>query len=250
VLTEAGRLIIQKAMRIEEMVVDFDATLRSISKGSAPLVSIRMSEGVASYLIAPVMAGQELGPLGIAACRDGLRLPPIKIITPDSPQRADITLAWVPKGKIPSGHQNDKVRKLTDISFAPFHSEKYRNKDRAIDQFDDLLGHHIVTLDAYQWFREGGWQDWHMLTSTADTSSTNWSCSVGHLTLNGIGIGLLPTYTPLYASEMKPLDIHVPSMEATLWMMSPEESAKDPAVRECLTVLGKLFNSADWMRPI
>jgi len=248
VLTEAGNALVLRALRVEEEILSFQDTLKRLGRNFERLVTIRMSEGVASYLIGPVLVGQELGPLGAAAQKEGIRLPSIKILTPDSPQKADIALSWTPVGRIPNAGPNDKVKKLADISFEPFYSHNYKSEHK-LECFDDLLNHRLITMSSYKWFQDGGWHDWHILTSSANTVSTDWSSSVGHLTLTGMGIGLLPSYTPMYAEDMKPMPFPSPKMVASLWMLWNEEVDKDKTVRDCVTKLGKLFATANWMAP-
>ena len=79
--------------------------------------------------------------------------------------------------------------------------------------------------------------------------ASDWSCSVGHFTFQGAGVGLLPSYTPLYTDNLHPLQIPAPPMGATLWMVWNADGAKDPLVRRCLDTLSKAFTKADWMRP-
>ncbi|EPY03517.1 LysR family transcriptional regulator [Magnetospirillum fulvum] len=250
-LTPQGEEIISRALRIEDDILDLERALRSMRSRPNRMVAVRMSEGVASYLITPVMAGQALGPLGKAAMLHGVDLPPIKIVGFDPSINSDIDIIWQSGGKLPPGRPNDRVRKLADVHFVPFLSDDYMRLEKLPSKFDDLYRHKLVTLDAYTHFRGDGWENWHNLLSEGDMPaiSTAWSCSVGHLTLRGAGIGVLPTYSPLYADGLRVTEITSPSMIASLWMVCGQDTAKDPLVKRCMDGLWRIFSSADWMHP-
>ncbi len=250
VLTQDGRTLLQKAMKIEEEVIDFERTLRDLGSHSQRPISISMSEGVASYLMTPVLAGQELGPLGVAARRTSIELPPIKMVTSHNTGE-DIRLKWLPKGALPEGAPSDKIVRLAEISFVPFISKHYRNYAPGVsDRFDELSKHHtIVTLDAYKSFIDDGWSAWHRLTDDIGRKAigVSWSSSVGHLVVNGAGIGLLPTYSPMYAGDLVKMEVAAPAMIGVLWMASSDATYQNPAVRHCFSKMKRLFSGARWV---
>lgn len=247
-LTAAGQELVERALRIEDAVLDFERRLRALGNNPERLVSVRMSEGVAAYLISPVVAGQDMGPLGIAARRLGIGIPPIKIMAPTDPGRSDISLAWAPVGVVPPASPGDKVKKLATISFVPFFSRQYQKL--MPEAFEDLEKCPLVTLSAYKWFSNDGWADWHRAVAASPrVVSSDWSCSVGHFTFQGVGIGLLPTYSTMYTDNLHRLELNSPTMAAALWMVWPEDGGRDPLVRRCLDALSKLFAEAEWVAP-
>lgn len=247
-LSAAGNALVQQATRVEAEVLDFERLLRAVGQASERPVVVEMSEGVASFLMTPAILKQELGPLGIAVRKNGIELPPLKLVTTGSANPpADIFLRWTPHGSIPSLPGGDTVRKLTDVSFVPFFSTKYGTGRRTVNKFEELGRHTIITLNAYEWFHDDGWSEWHRLVADADSFKAEWTASVGHLIQEGSGVGLLPTYVPMYSEMILPLDVAAPPMLASLWMTCSEDNYKDPRVRKCFTKLGELFDAADWM---
>jgi DNA-binding transcriptional LysR family regulator len=208
-----------------------------------------MSEGVASYLLTPAASGLRVGPLGEAASRTGLKLPEIRRLPPNASEPADIALVWAPVGELPHAGPSDKLRKLADIRFVPFFSGYYGANRRAPTHFDELGRHRLITMRAYRWFANNGWAEWHRLLAAAEeeTIVVDWSSALGFLIRGGSGIGILPTYAPMYSDGVLPLEVASPPMYGSLWMLCGENAHKEPAVQECYGILGKLFKAADWM---
>lgn len=248
-LTAVGETLMRQAAPAESAVLDFERLLRSQSHAARRVVVLRMSEGVASYLITPAAEGLPIGPLGQAAHRTGIKLPSLRLVPPDSAERADIALVWTPSGGSPRVAASDRVRKLADIRFVPLYSGTYGADRKAPDTFRDLTQHRLLTMHAYQWFSNDGWADWHgtLAASRHGSIAVEWSSAMGFLIRGGAGIGLLPTYAPMYSDGVLPLNIKSPPMFGSLWAASPEEAYKEPAVQDCFGKLGKLFKVADWM---
>jgi len=247
-LTSAGEQLVRRATPIGDAIVDFELLLRSMGSAERPIISVQMTEGVASYLMTPALSGQQVGPLGQAAKRTGLKLPEMKLLPPDTAERIDISLVWTHYGDLPKGGQTNKVRKLANIRFRPFYSGHY-GKDRSPpESFAALAGHRLITMGAYRWFSKEGWADWHgLLAGAQDPIAVDWSSAIGVLVRGGAGVGLLPTYSPLYSESVLPVEVASPPMFGSLWMVCTEDAYKDAPVRDCFTILGKLFGAADWM---
>lgn len=249
-LTPAGADLLQRALKIEVGMKEFEQALRGLGRSGNRVVTIQASEGVASYLLAPLIARQALGPLGLAAQRVGIDLPTIRLLPVGSQEVADIRIVWSAPENAPAGRASDKVRKLASIRFVPFFSTAYaKNAPEEPIQFEQLTRHKLVTLNDYQWFQTdrslGAWN--HLVAGAeAGVIPMAWTSMMGHLTVEGAGISLLPTYSTLYTELIRPLPITTPPMLADLWIVAGEEELRDPAVRQCYSALGTVFSAFDW----
>lgn len=249
-LTEVGRGLLQKARLVDEGVEQFVAALHSAARQSQRAVTVRASEGVAGYLLTPLIAGQELGPLGVAARKLGARLPPMTILPPQAPEKADISIVWTAAGQLPQGRDDDKIRKLATVTFVPFASSAYFRRGAATpSRWDELGGHKLITLANYSHFAgDASLGPWNHLVAAAGPAAlpTYWTSAMGQLTLDGAGICLLPTYVPMYASDLRPLEVATPPLRCDLWLQAANEDLKDPTVRKCFGLLARVFAEFDW----
>lgn len=249
-LTPAGEALLARALRIEEEVVDFEEALRAAGHDSGRPVAVRTSEGAATFLLTPAIAGQALGPVGEAAVRERIALPPMKLLSPLQGEEADIELSWVSAGGVPRRANSDRVRKVADVRFTPFEAGRRPpggDGPRAPDRFEDLAAHRLISLDQYSWFQdERSFAPWNRLVEgAANPVVTGWTASLGHMVQSGSGIGLLPTYTGMYG-DVRPVDMPVPFMGAGLWLCASPEKLRDRAVRRCYDSLAHLLTRADW----
>ena len=251
-LTPAGEQLVRRAAPILDAAVDFERLLRRMGSHGRPLISARMTEGVATYLITPVLTGQRLGPLGVSADRLRTRLPPMRLLPTGSTEAGDISLTWKSSDEPPECAPTDKVSKLADIRFVPFHGNEYGRQHRAVRKFSELADHRLVTLNAYRSIFDDGWEEWNDLV-TADTSdviAVEWSSAVAFHIRGDAGVGLLPTYAPMFTDGLVPVEVPSPSMFGRLWISCSEEAYKDPSIRECFSTLRSLFHDADWMNAV
>ena len=246
-LTAAGEALVRQATRVETEALDYEKLLRTLGHDATAPITVEMSEGVAHFLMTPAVAKQELGPLGIAALKSQIRLPPLKMVTSGANPPGDIALRWTTHDMVPSRPPTEKVRKLTDVSFIPFYSKAYGQNKKPPKRFEDLTSHRLITLDAYSGFRRQAWEEWHHMIDDREGMRTQWTASLGHLIQGGAGIGVLPTYVPMYSDAIQPLDIKTPPMFASLWITCSDNAYKEPRIRDCFSQLSKLFAEADWM---
>ncbi len=247
-LTATGEQLVRHAAPIRDAAVDFEQVLRSMGSGGRPLITARMTEGVASYLITPALTGTRLGPLGQSADRLRTRLPAMRLLPMTTAESTDISLIWKSSNDAPECAPTDKVCKLADIRFVPFHGGDYGQKRRAINKFSELRHHQLVTLHAYRSLFDDDWEDWNDLISaaTSEAIAVEWSSAVAFHVRGGAGVGLLPTYSPMYTDGLLRVDVPTPSMYGRLWLSCSEDAYKDPAIRECVSTLRQLFHDADW----
>jgi DNA-binding transcriptional LysR family regulator len=250
-ITPAGNELLRRAGPIDALIREFEQKLRSLGRSQDRVITARMTEGVASYLFTPVLHQQELGPLGIAAARERERLPVMRLLPMESPEKADLSFVWAPVGESPRGYPIERSEKLVDISFITFGSARYGRSRRSPVKFDDLAAHKLVTMGAYEWFSSDGWKNWHDVLgrAKADPIVVDWSQTVGFLVRGGAGIGLLPTYAPMYSDGLSKLDIAVPPMNASLWLTWSEDCFSEMQTRKCVSTIRRLFRAADWSVP-
>lgn len=251
VLTASGAQLLRQALRVEGEVKDFERVLRTVNQHAPRLVSIQASEGVITYLLAPLIARQNWGPLGTVARQINLDLPPIRTVTLEAEEPVDIRILWSSPEHFPPARPTDRIRKVASVKFVPFVSENY-SRGQALSEprrFEDLAHHPLLTLDQYAWFQtEQSMRPWHDLTvgQQRGLTSAKDSAVLGLMTVNGGGISLLPTYSVMYSGLLKPLDVAVPEMRADLWLVAGEEDLKDPVVRGCYDMLGRIFTAFEW----
>lgn len=247
--TAAGEALIKEALRVDEEVANFRTTLERLQRVENAPVKVRASEGVASFLLTPLMAGEEVGPLGLSNRQIKAELPTMTLLTPHESDEADIELLWTGPRDLPQGRPTDKIRKLAEISFLPFFGAAYGSKQESVPTgFDDLSQHKLITLKNYKFFDgEDSLGQWnHLLGDCPTPLETNWTAAMGQLTVAGAGISLLPNYVTLYDRGLIPLDIGCPDMRCVMWMRADSETLRDPRVRRCFDGMSKIFGGFDW----
>ncbi|WP_029010099.1 hypothetical protein [Azospirillum halopraeferens] len=88
-----GQTLLTLAHRVEETAREFEAGILDVGKRLRRKVTILASEGVSTYLLSPLLYGPEYGPLGGAARRPGIELPPVQLVAPHAPGPCDIRIA-------------------------------------------------------------------------------------------------------------------------------------------------------------
>lgn len=250
-LTASGAQLLNRALKVEGEVIDFERVLRGLRLHAPRQVSVMASEGVITYLLTPLIARQRWGPLGIAGDQLNLDLPPIRTVVLGSPEKVDIRIDWTTPEGTPMARRDDRVRKVAEVRFTAFHSRGYgaTSSAPAVSRFEDLRRHRLLTLNQYEWFRtDKSLEPWNRLMQSAEqpvTSADN-SAILGLMTVNGGGISLLPTYSRLYSDLLCPMDIALPKMRANLWLVAGQDDLKDPVVRSCYDALGKAFAAFEW----
>jgi DNA-binding transcriptional LysR family regulator len=175
----------------------------------------------------------------------------MRLVPPESKEPAHLEFVWTERGQVPESPRagkNDTVVKLADIRFVPFVSKNYRERSKVM-RFADLAKHHVISMPAYRWFSADGWTDWHGLVDISDDRAivVEGSASVAYLAAGGAGAGLLPTYSPVCMENLLAVNVSVPRMIGTLWLVQGAEDKRDAAARRCFTTLRRLFHEAEWM---
>ena len=172
----------------------------------------------------------------------------MRILKEETLEPADITLIWKSSDEPPFAAPTDRVSKLADIRFVPFHGADYFREHRAIAKFSDLKEHPLVTLNAYQSLFDDGWEEWNSMAASGNSEviGVEWSSAMAFHIRGNAGIGILPTYSPMFTDGLLPVEVACPAMYGRLWISCSEESYKDPAIRGCFAMLRELFHHANW----
>jgi DNA-binding transcriptional LysR family regulator len=150
VLTDAGRVLFTRALAVEERITEFELVLDGAAAAEDRSVTVAASEGVATYLLAPLSVGARVGPVGLMLERvPDLRLPPISLVSARGDEPADIDVIWTERGSAPSATAPNYRRRLATIRFRPFYSDAYRDRQGGLpDTFEKIAEHSIVTHSA------------------------------------------------------------------------------------------------------
>lgn len=252
ILTDAGKRLLRQALRVEDEAISFERILRTFATSAVRPVTIEASEGVITYLLAPLIAKQHWGPLGVSASKLMLDLPPIRTVPLGRMEEAvDLRVLWSTPESLPVADPTDHIRKVAEIRFVPFFSSDYVPQSGISfpDRFEDLSSHPLLTLEQYSWFNSAAsMQDWHVLTQQAKNGlvSASDSALLGLMTVQGGGVSLLPTYSVAYTNLLRYAQIPMPDIRTYLWLVASQEALKEPLVRRCFDVLGRAFLGADW----
>lgn len=247
-LTEFGRKLVPQAVRAEAEFARFQRELVSRDTVDLYRVAVKASEGVATFLLAPLVSGAAYGPMGSVARRESIRLPPIRFLPPETSLDADIRFAWSTPGNLPVAHVTERMRSLADIHFQPFVAEGSNIDD---SRFDTLSRKPLATLSDYLFFdSDESLGPWNSLVRDAGERilETNWSSTLGRVIANGDCVGLLPSYSNQFADfHLVPLSVKTPSMIARLWLIGRATALDDnPAVRECFDKITAAFEAYRW----
>ncbi len=252
-ITRDAEQLLRKVEPIQAVMADFEHRLKDLGARGEHKITARMTEGVQSYLMTPVMARRRLGPLGIAADALRVKLPAMRFLRMDAGEPSDLAFLWSPVGELPVAAPSDRVTRLVDVSFVPFVSRKYGGARTAPRSFRELAQHKLISMRSYEWFSAEGWREWHDVLGRAGKDPGNepvvvdLTHSVGDLLSDGAGIGVLPTYAPMYDETLSRVEVSSPPMGATLWLACSEQGHADKRTRACAATIRTLFQNAEWM---
>jgi len=246
VLTESGQSLYEQALRVEAAMRDFKQTLAEVRGQKDRLVTIKASEGAASYLLSPILTHQAVGPLKLVESHlMRLEFPEVRLVSDQSTDTPDIQVLWVDAGKLPEGAQTDHVRKLLTVPFVPFCSSGYAQRKRALPaHFDQLRDFDLLHIAAYELFSsQEGLASWNALVSAEvrPRFTVDWTSAVERPLVSGAGITLLPNYSRLYAEDLMRIEMKHPPMSLAIWLKASQEALKNSRVRQVYDALASVF---------
>jgi molybdate transport repressor ModE-like protein len=252
VATETGQYLLEKAATVEDRATDFQNALREVRLSRRKTVVVQTSEGVSSYLLSPLISGDDIGPMSkvLASDRSIGGFPATRVISDASPEPADIRLVWTSPTKGPTARNTDHVRKIASVPFVPFFSKAFhRNVRRQPKKFEQITQTKVLTLSPYTFFDEDdALGPWNAIVDTCEEPcfSVTSTPSLARPLLHGSGVSLLPTYASMFSPEIFQYDFKVPPMFLDLWLYANEDNLRSPEVRKCYDLIGKAFSSFPW----
>ncbi len=95
---------------------------------------------------------------------------------------------------------------LASVHFVPYASRAYLDRYGMPTSRADLVKHRVMDMPQYL-TKSGSWSSWFASDVGKNVSLfTNHSAFLARCVLNGVGIGLMPTYMPLDNYDLVPLD--------------------------------------------
>jgi DNA-binding transcriptional LysR family regulator len=169
-------------------------------------------------------------------------LPPLSF---NGGPEADIKLIPVTEGEIPGVKGNKRVRRIGTMHFAPFVSADQLRAGLKVDRFDDLAGIPVVQMSGYSYIKS--LNDWNGVCSLNKDVTVFSSTREMHRALfKGNCAGLFPTYSTMYEANSRMIEIPSPRLAASLWLVSEEDSLRDPGVRQVYDGIADMFSASPW----
>ncbi len=249
-LSQAGQELLEAAGAVDQAMTDFQAAVERIAKPSAE-VTVSATPGTAYYLIEPLLAGSPLGPLSDVLATTRVAEPPAaRIVGLPCNDPLAIRVFWHDSaGNLP-GSAHDRVVKLADIGFRPFFSDRYLKRgNRVPESFDDLKGHDLITLPAYNAF-DRALGPWNGLLGTPGTRlMSEWSTGLERALVLGRAVALLPDYTPTFDRTAHTLSAPLPQMGLSLYCAAPLDGLKERRIRAMFEFIRSSFQAGQWAMP-
>lgn len=236
-LTVEGESILGAAKLIEEKVLEIQMNVSGLDKRMGGKVRISVTDGFASYWIAPRLhAFQEVYPdiaielLCSIEPADALKWETDIAIQFRRPQEADLVAI-----------------RVATFHFVPWASPAYLRRRGIPRNAADLLGHRLLDHLAYQ-DDDGDWADWYRLARVANLVAyrTNSSAALLSAVQGGLGIALLPTYSADCVSGVVPLDIGVRT-RSEVWLSYHPALRGTARMRAAIDWIKNLFDKNAWV---
>jgi DNA-binding transcriptional LysR family regulator len=139
-----------------------------------------------------------------------------------------------------------KVVKLGTFHFVPWASPAYLERFGAPSTPQELPHHRL--LDHFVYYREEGeWSEWFALPRAANLISyrTNSSASLLSAIQNGLGIGMLPTYSCDCVTGIVPLDLDLRT-HSNIWLTYHPAIRDAARMRAVIDWVKSLFDPSVW----
>lgn len=235
-LTVEGESILGAAKLIERKVLEIQMNVSGLDKRMEGNVRVSVTDGFASYWIAPRLhTFQDL-------------YPNIAVELLCSVQPAD-ALKWETDIAIqffrPLGADLVATRVAT-FHFVPWASPAYLARCGTPHNAEDLQNHRLLDHLAYR-HDEGDWSAWHDLADVEDhiCYRTNSSAALLSAVQSGLGIALLPTYASDCVTGVVPLDIGVRT-RSDVWLSYHPALRGTPRFEVTLEWIKGLFDKNLW----
>jgi DNA-binding transcriptional LysR family regulator len=246
--TDAGRRLIAAAEIAAEGMGRFQRTLRGLAT-EADHVTVSAPEGIASYLLGPIIVGvgEAHHPLPIG--RKAQQLPPIELAPPDA-AHADVEILLLGRGEDVPRPPETKIRHVGQMRFVPVAGRRYLSVHGMLETFSDLRQHHLLNHGLYQY--DPGLLPWNAIVAdhragvrlTAPTSS-----ALHRPIVAGAGVSLMPDFSSVVDPEVVVLAMKAPVMSIEIWIAADTEPLRRANVRTVFDTLGQMFTQSPWFSP-
>jgi DNA-binding transcriptional LysR family regulator len=235
-LTPEGQSILQAAREIEAKILEIQGSLIGADKRLEGTVRISVTDGLATFWIAPRLGSFHEENPGIAVelqCSiepaDALRMEAELSIQSEESESLELISV-----------------KLGTLHFVPWASRDYLKRHGEPHDTAELLRHQLLDHDIYH-ADKGDWSEWFGLARAANLISfkTNSSAALVSAIQNGAGIGLLPTYSCECIDGIVPLGLDLKTYSEIRLVYHPY-LRETPRVRIVIDWLKGLFDQDAW----
>ncbi len=239
--TVACRFLLDGASEMIRASLHFEEKMRGV-RTFVNMVTIAAPEGLLSYTLIPSLLNSSSTDQPLKAGSLRYPLPPLSF---SQEAEADISLVPVSEGGLPSVKGNKRVRKIGTVHFAPFISAERLAAGMVVESFDELGKGPLIQLSGYSYIKS--LDDWTGVCSVSKDVTVFSSTREMHRALfKGAGAGLFPTYSTMYETNSRMIEVPSPRLAASLWLVSEEESLRDPGVRQVYDGIADMFSSSPW----
>ncbi len=245
--TPAGEALLERARAMAALADDFEGAMQGLTAFQTPKVTVAASEGLLTYTLIPALMGQDKHELPLDRRMVTARLPKLAFTT--TPGKADISVMATSPGDLPKVSGAVHVRRVGTMNFVPVASRDFLHELRGVSNFDDLAELPLLDIGIYRAIR--GLDAWNGLVAGKQGEDVAVAPNTPKLQrplLGGEGISILPDYSTLYEHRLAAVDVETPSMAVSLWLVSHEDTLREPSVRELYDLLAGMFTASAWYR--
>jgi DNA-binding transcriptional LysR family regulator len=245
--TAAGEALLERARAMAVLIGDFEGAMQGLTSFKTPKVTVAASEGLLTYTLIPALMGRDMHELPLDRSLVKSDLPKLAFST--TPAKADISVMATSPGDLPRVTGAVHVRRVGTMNFVPVASRDFLHQLRGVSSFDDLAELPLLDIGIYRAIR--GLDPWNGLVAGKDGEGVSVAPNTPKLQrplLGGEGISILPDYSTLYEKQLEVVDVPTPSMAVSLWLVSHEDTLREPSVRELYDLLAGMFTASAWYR--
>lgn len=245
--TPAGEALLARARAMAALADDFEGAMQGLTKFQSPKVTVAASEGLLTYTLIPALMGQDKHELPLDRSLVRNELPKLAFTT--APAKADISIMATSPGDLPKVGGAVHVRRVGTMNFIPVASREFLHELRGISSFDDLAQLPLLDIGIYRAIR--GLDAWNGLVASKQGEGVQVSSNTPKLQrplLGGEGVSILPDYSTLYENRLEAVGVDAPSLAVSLWLVSHEDTLREPSVRELYDLLAGMFTTSAWYR--
>jgi len=249
--TPAGVALLERALRMQAAADEFEGALQGLSTFPSPKVTVSASEGLLTYTLIPALLGHKKAELPLDPSIIRSDLPDLAFTT--ASDKADISVIATSPGDLPRLKGAVRVRRVGTMHFVPVASQSFLKRLPPLHHFDDLIDQPLLDIGIYHAIR--GLDGWNSLISSRKNRGdavliAPTTPKLQQPLLSGKGVSLLPDYSTLYEPGLVRLDLDAPPMGVSLWLVSHEDTLREPAVRELYDLMAAMFLASSWYREI